>query len=113
MVKAKKDSYSRVYQPDGTYHYPQVEANLLRKQGEEYFKNVELTGNSNGTEKDPKMSLLEQYEETIMPALKEKVVEKYNNGGTRDVCILFQEDNAGLHNNKTYMAGKKAKGLEG
>ena len=108
MVKAKKDSYSRVYQPDGTYHYPQVEANLLRKKGEEYFKNVELTGNSNGTEKDPKMSLLEQYEETIMPALKEKVVEKYNNGGTRDVCILFQEDNAGLHNNKTYMAGKKA-----
>ena len=107
MVKAQKDSYSRVYRPDGTYHYPQIEANLLRKKGEEYFKNVELTGDSNGTDKDPKMSLLEQYREVIMPAMKEKVVEKFNNGGTRDVCILFQEDNAGLHNKKSYLDGKK------
>jgi hypothetical protein len=49
MVKAQKDSYSRVYRPDGTYYYPRIEASLLRKKGEEYFKKVELTGDSNGT----------------------------------------------------------------
>ena len=106
MVKAKKDSYRRVYREDGTYHYPQIETNILRRKGEEYFKGVELTGSSNGTEKDPKMSLLEQYQEVIMPALREKVVNKYNNGGTRKVCLYFQEDNAGYHNDKTYKAGK-------
>ena len=108
MVEAKKDSYSRVYREDGTYHYPKIAANLKRKKGDLYFKNVELTGCSNGTEKDPKMSLLEQYEETIMPAINEKVIQRYNNGGMRDVCVVLQEDNAGLHNNKTYIAGKKA-----
>ena len=58
MVKAKMDSYSRVYREDGTYHYPKVDSNLLRRKGEEYFKNVELTVSSNGTEKDQKVSLL-------------------------------------------------------
>ena len=31
MVKATKNSYKRVYKPDGTYSYPKVPANLLRK----------------------------------------------------------------------------------
>ena len=43
-----------------------------------------------------------------MPAIDEKVIQKYNNGGTRDVCVVFQEDNAGLHNDKIYNIGKKA-----
>ena len=29
MVKAKQDSYRRVYKEDGSFHYPHIAANLL------------------------------------------------------------------------------------
>ena len=47
MVKAKQDSYKRVYNQDGTYHYPKILENLLRKKGNEYFENWEITGSTN------------------------------------------------------------------
>ena len=60
MVKASRDSYSRVYNDSGSsFTYPIVQENLLREKGTEYFKGVELTGSNIGTEKDPKMSLLD------------------------------------------------------
>ena len=44
MVAAKKNSYKRVYRADGTYHYPQIATNILRRKGDLYFKSEELTG---------------------------------------------------------------------
>jgi len=39
MVRASRDSYKRVYRDDGTYHYPQIPENILRRKGQEYFEN--------------------------------------------------------------------------
>ena len=67
MVKVKQDSYCRVYNDDGTFHYPHIAANLLRKKGTEYFAPVELTG------KAPKMSLLSKKKgECHRPGFAEK-----------------------------------------
>ena len=52
-VKAKKDTYKRVYREDGTFYYPKIAANQLRRKGEMYYKSFELTRSSEGTEKDP------------------------------------------------------------
>jgi hypothetical protein len=56
MQKAKKDSYKRVYQEDGTYHYPKIPENKLRMKGEMYFESMEITGSNEGTATDPKLS---------------------------------------------------------
>jgi len=67
MRKATKNSYKRVYREDGTYHYPtNIPENRLREKGKEYFQSVELTGSNEGTEKNPKMSLLKVYEDEII-----------------------------------------------
>ena len=55
-VEAKKDSFKRVYREDGTWHHPQIPANRLRKKYDKYFKSLEITGSSEGTEKNPKCS---------------------------------------------------------
>ena len=68
---------------------------------------MELTGSNIGTEKDPKMSLLDVTENTIIPAIEEKVVTRYNDGGRVKVCVVYQEDGAGLHQDKTYIREKK------
>ena len=103
MVKAKKDSYKRVYKENGSYHYPKLQANLLRKKGELYFASFKLTGSKDGTEKKPKISLLKVYQEQIVPDFEEKVVRKFSNNGTRKVVIVKQEDGAGLHQDRTYL----------
>ena len=103
MMQATKDSYKRVYKPDGSYHYPQNPENRLREKGEWYFKSLELTGSSEGTSKKPKISLLKTYKDIIIPDIERKVVERFSNNGTRKVIVLKQEDGAGLHNDKTYL----------
>ena len=50
-VKAKKNSYKRVYRDNGTYHYPKIDENILRKEGEDYFETFDLVGASEGTKK--------------------------------------------------------------
>ena len=55
-MKASKDSYSRVYAKDGSYTYPKLPVNQLRKKREMYFENWEITGSekeSNGDQKFP------------------------------------------------------------
>ena len=78
---------------------------LLQQRGEFYFKSIELTGSSEGTTKEPKMFLLKTYKDTIIPALEQKVVERFSENGTIKICIVKQEDGAGLHTNKTYLSG--------
>ena len=36
------------------------------------------------------------------------MVERLSEGRQKKVCIVFQEDGAGLHTEKTYLAGKDA-----
>ena len=79
MVKAKKDSFERVYALDGTWTNPQIPENKLQSKGDMYFKSFELTGSNEGTKNKPKMSLLKIYQDTIIPALEEKVVNQFSN----------------------------------
>eukprot|EP00978_Attheya_sp_CCMP212_P014882 scaffold38207_cov28-Attheya_sp.AAC.1 len=79
MQKAKKNSYSRVYPNDGTYHYPKDPANILRREGEEYFENWEIQGVSEGTAKNPKFSLLKYKQERLrikLDALKQQITHE-------------------------------------
>ena len=69
--KAVRNTYKRVYKPDGTYHYPKVQSNMLRKKGQFYFKNLEITGSSTGTTKNPKFCLLDWIKNIEIPACEE------------------------------------------
>ena len=57
------------------------------------FKGVELTGSNIGTEKDPNISLLDVTKNTIIPAIEEKVVTRYNVEGRIKVCVLIKRMN--------------------
>ena len=63
---------------------------------------MELTGTSEGTDKNPKMSLLKVNKETIISALEDEVVQIFNNNETRKVFIIKQDNSAGLHQDATY-----------
>ncbi len=102
MIRAQKNTYKRVYAADGTYTMPAIPENQLRHEGQYYFKSLEVTGSTLGTEKNPKVSLLHVYREEIIPAIEEKIVRRFSNNGTRKVCIVRQEDGAGPHNDGTY-----------
>ena len=101
-ISAKKDSYKRVYRGDGSYHYPKVPDNLLRRQGESYFQNMDITGSTEGTDAKPKCSLLQVYKDEIIPAIEDKIVSVLNKNGKRKICIVKQEDSAGAHQDQTY-----------
>ena len=53
------------------------------------------------------MSLLDVTKNTIIPAIEEKVVTRYNDGGRVKVCVVYQKDGAGLHQDKTYIREKR------
>ena len=61
-----------------------------------------MTGTSEGTNKNPKMSLLKVNKETIIPALEDEVVQIFNNNKTRKVFIIKQDNGAVLHQDTTY-----------
>ena len=88
-VKATKDSYKRVYKDNGTYHYPKIAGNKLRSKGEYYFKSCEITGSSEGTEKDPKLSLISIHRDTIIPDM-ERLAERLSENGTKKVIFVRQ-----------------------
>ena len=67
LQPAQKDTYRRVYKDDGTFHYPRILGNLLRRKGDPYFCPMEVTGSSEGTKKKPKFSLLKHFQQTEIP----------------------------------------------
>ena len=75
MRPASKDTYKRVYKPNGGFHYPKIEANRLRKKGELYFKSMEVTGSKEGTARSPKFSLLNYFKETEIPNMDRLAAE--------------------------------------
>ena len=103
LVTAAKTTYKRVYNEDGKFSYPRIPGNESRIEGMEYFECYELTGASEGTEKDPKCSLLKIYKEQIIPEIERKVVDRFSNEGKRAVIIVKQEDSAGCHQNERYV----------
>ena len=89
LFKAGKDKVKRVYRDDGTYYYPIILDNQLRKKVELYFKSCELTGSSDGTEKYPNISLLSVYRREIILSIEEKYAD-ISKGG-RFKLVVFQQ----------------------
>lgn len=97
MVPAARDTYRRVYRDDGTYHYPQIASNRLRRKGEPYFKSMEITGSNPGTAKEPKFDLLSFYRDTELPRLDALCAEVAAVTGKSKVVVRYQKDSAGPH----------------
>lgn len=98
MVEAKKDSYKRVQKPDGSgFHYPKVPENRLRKKGEYYFENWEITG-SKVCDKDgkSKFSLAKWIADTFMKDLLDLCRDLETKLGKR-IHVRGQWDNASPH----------------
>lgn len=73
MVKAKKDTYLRVYHDDCTFTYPKIAENLLRRKGQEYFEPLEINGSVEQCGKKKKFSLLKWFLDVKIPRLKSLV----------------------------------------
>lgn len=96
LVAAIKDTFRRIYKQDGSFHYPPIPANLLRRKGAEYFRSMEITGSNEGTAKKPKYSLLRFFLEVEIPKLEELAARIESTTGKRAV-IRYQLDGAGPH----------------
>ena len=102
VVRASKNTYKRRYNEDGvTYSYPKDENNILRREGQEYFQNLEITGSKttgkgrNG-KNVPKFSLLDWFKNVEIPRLNELACRIGAESGGK-VCIRYQMDSAGPH----------------
>ena len=98
MVAAKEDRYKRVYEDDGkSCTYPKIAENRLRVKGQLYFKNMERTGSKEGTEKEPKTTLL-PYHRNFFSRLEE-VARELDKEGEEGVEIVSycQMDGVGPH----------------
>ena len=99
MVKAKKHSFRRVYREDGTYHYPKLKENRLRKKGDEYFQNWEITGSNEGTLTNRKFSLLKMTKEKSVPNL-DSFSQRLGSETGKKIVVVEQDDNATPHRDK-------------
>ena len=79
-----------IYKGNGSFYYPKIQSNILRKKGTEYFEAVELIGSNERTEKSPKMSLLQQYRDVIVPDLERKVVQRLSDDGQKKLALYFR-----------------------
>lgn len=96
MVKAKKDSFPRVYKADGSYHYPKDYDNILRKKGEFYFENWEITGSKEEEDGKKKFALIKWVKETFMEDLRRFCQELEAETG-KCIHVRGQWDNADPH----------------
>ena len=80
---ARKTTYRRVYNnDDGSYTYPQIEENILRRRNELYFQGLEIKGTSEGTVSKPKYSLLNFFLQKELLKLDELTEDLTNRYGT-------------------------------
>ena len=94
--KAQKNSYSREYKEDGTYHYPKKPENLLRKKGEEYFENWEITGSKEVSGTVKKFALTKWIKDSFFGDLQKFCQQLELKTGKR-IHVRGQWDNASPH----------------
>ena len=100
MARARKDSYKRVYAKDGTYSYPCIVANRIRRKGELCWKDCDITGSDPGTEKDPKYDLLTWQRDILIPSMESEARKLYGIEG-KEAVFRYQINGAGPHQDKT------------
>ena len=98
----RKDSYKRVYAKDGTYSYPCIAANRIRRKSELHWKDCDITGSDPGTGTDPKydLKLLIWHRDNLIPSMESETRKLYSFEG-KEVVFCYQIDGAGCHQNKT------------
>ena len=98
MVEAKRDTYRRVYKTDGsgTFHYPKVPDNILRKKGTEYFESREITGSNEGTEGNWKFPLLTLRDDEILRRL-DATSQRIETETNKRVIVVEQDDKSTPH----------------
>ena len=81
---------------DGKLKY---DGKVVRKKGDLYRVDCNVTGSSCGTADDPKFALLQYFQELVFESVKELVKV----GGQYEGYLpIFQGDNAGSHEDKKY-----------
>jgi hypothetical protein len=73
--------------------------NVLRKKGDVYLVDCNVTGSGEGTSKEPKFPLMTFFATTVFPEI-EKLVKK--GGRFEGYTPVIQGDNAGPHNDATF-----------
>ena len=74
------------------------DGSLVRKKGNAYLVDCNVTGSSKGTEDNPKFPLKEVFQRAVFPAVDDLVQE----GGPYEGYLpIFRGDNAGPHKEKT------------
>uniref|UniRef100_A0A6U6HCG1 Uncharacterized protein n=1 Tax=Odontella aurita TaxID=265563 RepID=A0A6U6HCG1_9STRA len=101
MFQAKKDSYKTICDNKVKRTLPNIEETQFQKKCNPVWKNYELTGSSEGTEKNPKFSKLKCQEEKIITAMDHHA-QRLSNNGLDDVRFCYREDNAGLNQKLRY-----------
>ena len=69
FIQAKQDTYKWFYKEDNAYHYHPILDKILWHTGYYYWRSLEIMVSKEGTEKNPKMSLLTAYRDNIIPEI--------------------------------------------
>lgn len=102
MEEAKQNIYRRVYRDDGSYHTPAIPDNQLQRRGELYFRNMEVTGCSEGTDIDPKFSLLKHFDLTLLPKFDMEARRLSESNNNARVILRMQLDSTDPYNDPTF-----------
>jgi hypothetical protein len=93
---ALRDQREATRDSDGKISY---NGPLVRKKGEAYMVDCNVTGSGTGTASEPKYALMDLFKSTIFPAVAQLV----GPGGLYEGYLpIFQGDNAGPHEDSTF-----------
>lgn len=87
MLNAAKDSYKQVHTADGICYYPTLARNKVKSKEELCLQPTEILGIKEGSGKDPIISLISAYCDTIIPDM-ERVVNELSDDGTTNVIFI-------------------------
>ena len=99
---AKRDSFGRVYAPDGSYTMPRTPENRLRVAGQDYWSNWEINGSKDESKGKKKFNLAKWVKETLLQPLKDYAQDIEQRTGKRVHC-RGQWDNASPHVEKNLL----------
>ena len=88
---ALKDQRKATRHADGSLHY---DGELVRRRGEIYFVDANVTGSNQGTSTNPKYALKDLWEAKLFPRIDAMVAE---GGPYEGYCVVLQQDGAGPH----------------
>ena len=100
MIKAKKDSYSVVYNEEsGTMKFLKIPENKMKVKGETYFEDMDITGSTTKAAIKNKFPMLDFHETIHFPDLDKHCAQE-SQGGAFNVKVRYVYDDANVHTGK-------------